>query len=278
MTHRNPSWHRILGYCLGYDDRAWHETIREIPVSTRSIIDRWVRPIVTITAQECSLASLPLGESRFLGAPDLPAGFSWPVCAHGPLIFQAQINLSDLRHSVATHRFGLPSDGWLVLFAFDDEITGYQPGVVSRGADRVYKEVPDLTLLTYIPASAELVRFALPTGMRPWNHADFACSLTFGESLDIPWGYDTDDPRLHDEGVSEWMASMRGGWGCKLMGYPWHGRTENTSPGPDWRNLITLGSIQETGWSWCDGQHLDVYVHEDGLRNRSFHPFYGYAA
>lgn len=42
--------------------------------------------------------------------------------------------------------------------------------------------------------------------------------------------------------------------------------------------LITLGSVAPTPWSWCDGQHLDVYVPEAAVRSGSFAPCFGYAA
>lgn len=63
-----------------------------------------------------------------------------------------------------------------------------------------------------------------------------------------------------------------------MMGYPIHGRTSNTSPGPDWLSLFTLGSDDNLSWSWCDGQHLDVYIHVDSLKNRTFERVYGYAS
>lgn len=269
----------MLGYSFGNTGRSWHESIREVPVPARAVVESWVRPIVTMSATVCTIAELPLGGSRFLGAPDLPEGFSWPTCARGHLRFQVQIDLCDLGHCVATHRYGLPRDGWLVLFAFDDDgVNGIQPGVVDRDTDGKFTEIPDLSHVTYIPASAKLTRFAVPAETVSWKGNEFACKVTFGESLDLPWAADTEDRQLIDDDVADWMNNMRGGWDSKLMGYPMHGRTDNTSPGPDWLNLFTLGSVEETGWSWCDGQHLDVYVRADGLRNRSFQPFYGYAA
>ncbi len=279
VPHRSGAWHRMLGYSIGNTGRSWHECIREFPGPARASVESWVRPIVTMAAEACTVADLPLGGSRFLGAPDLPEGFTWPMCSRGPLRFQAQIGLRDLCHSVATQRYRLPVDGWLVLFAFDDDgETGIQPGVVDRDNDGKWIEIPDLTHVAYIPASAALVRFPVPAATVSWKGEDLACIVTFGESLDIPWAADTEDDELKKDEVADRIGDMRGGWVSKLMGYPMHCRTDNTSPGRDWLNLFTLGSDDDTGWSWCDGEHLDVYVHEDGLENRSFRPFYGYAA
>ena len=277
--HRSGAWHRMIGYSIGETGNSWYQNSREISEPARRVVESWVRPIVTMVAEETTVTDLPLGSSRFLGAPDLPEGFTWPTCGHGPLRFQAQIDLRELRHSVATQRYSLPEDGWLVLFAFDDDgEDGIQPGVIDRDSHGNFSEIPGLTHVAYIPASAKLVRFRVPAETVPWKGADLVCSVKFGESLDVPWAADTEDHELKNQDVADWMGNLRGGWVSKLMGYPMHGRTGNTSPGPDWLNLFTLGSDDTTEWSWCDGQDLDVYVHGDGLKSRSFCPFYGYAA
>lgn len=282
VPHRGVSWHRMLGHGMGSLGSSWHADIGELPDAAHAPVESWVRPIVTMTATPGTVQELPIGGSRFLGCPDLPQGFVWPVCERGPLRFQAQINLWELRHSVATERFGLPEAGWLVLFAFDDDGKhGIQPGVLGRTADGGFDEIPDLTSVAYLPAAVELVRFPIPQATVCPKGEGFACQVTFGETLDIPVAEDTEDPRLmEDEDVFYWMEEIRMHKDCshKLLGYPSHGRTSNTCPGPDWLNLFTLASDEATGWCWCDGQRLDVFVHSDGLRTRTFRPCYGYAA
>lgn len=87
---------------------------------------------------------------------------------------------------------------------------------------------------------------------------------------------DTNDPQLKD--LHEVLWSLRPVT-SKLMGYPVHSRTvESTSPGPDWINVLTLGSHEETGWSWCDGAHLDIYVPARSVADRTFSPARGDAA
>ncbi len=277
-TPRNQSWLNLLGVTMGRDYDCWFDLCSEIPEAERRLAESWIRPIVTMLPRVSTLAEIPLGASRFLGAPDLPKGFDWPTCAHGSLHFQAQINLHEIRTSVATYRYGLPTEGWLVLFAFDDCETGIQPGVVEKGDDGAWRQIPDLTHLIYLPASTKLERTKVPPDTIHWKGEDHVCKVFFGETLDLPSARDTEDPRLINSPIADLIDQQRGRWRSKLMGYPMHSRTDNTSPGPDWLNLFTFGSDDQTEWSWCDGCFLDVYVRGDGFTNRSFAPFFGYAA
>jgi len=231
VLHRSSAWHRMLGYSIdsmpsrssawlrklgissGGAKHSWHQNTGKISGPALRAVESWVRPIVTMVAEESTVTALPLGSSRFLGAPDLPAGFTWPMCGLGPLRFQAQIDLRELRHSVTTQRYGLPADGWLVLFAFDDDgQTGIQPGVVERDSEGSLREIPGLTLVAYIPASAELLRFRVPAETVSCKGADFVCRVKFGEALDVPSAADTEDRQLKDNEVAEWMSNLRGDW------------------------------------------------------------------
>jgi uncharacterized protein YwqG len=268
--HRNSSWFRLLG-------GDWHPLIRSVGSDAQTALNAWVRPVVSLSPVSCPDPEIPLGSSKFGGPPHLPTDFAWPTCAHGPLRFQAQINLHELRSTVAVRRYDLPMDGWLVLFAFDDDgEKGYQPGVVERDGES-WVEIPDLTHVEYIPALTPLVRRSVPPETALYDGSDWSCRLILAETLDVPHANDTNDSRF-DEHIANLMHEFRGGWSSKLMGYPTHYRTDNTSPGPDWLNLFTLGSDDVTGWCWCDGEHLDVYVHSEGVANGTFKPFYGYAA
>ena len=280
ISTRTTAWHRMLGAQIGDGEDTWHEILTEAAdetsYMTRAAMNEWIRPVICMYPVECTIDKMPIGGSRFIGSPDLPIDFNWPICDLGPLTFQAQINFTELKNTVAAQRYGLPTDGWLLLFAFDDYNEGIQPGVVDRDENGKYVEIPNLTYLAYVPSTTKLIRRQPPTGATPWKGAELSCSLIFKEFLDLPWAEDTDDERLKD--VTDWIGDLRPNIMSKLMGYPIHGRTDNTSPGPDWLNILTLGSHDETGWCWCDGQHLDVYVQEKGFKDGSFSPSYGYAS
>lgn len=271
----------------------WARAVDRLGDAERKWVDTHLRPIVTMTPTATTNEALSLGQSHFGGDPHLPENFVWPKSRLGPLRFLAQIAMADIRESAATRYYNLPTDGWLVVFACDDD--GVQPGVVERNEAGERVEIPNLTHLAYVPGATPLRRTPNPcggaeeeaaqreeSGLSPDEIArrhNWACTLRFGESYDLPNVGDVHLPPLSsDQGVSALQSRLRDGWNHKLMGWPCHYRTDNTSPGPDWIDLLTLGSDDDAAWCWCDGEHLDVYVREDGLAKASFSPFYGYAA
>ena len=271
---RSAAWHTLVG-------QVWAEQMTRLNAPQQRWVRHWIRPVVAIEATPHDPSALPLGASHFGGDPHLPEDFVWPESAYGPLRFLAQIDFGDMRQSAATAYFSLPPDGWLAVFACDED--GVQPGVVERAEDGSYREVPDLTHVQYVPAGTSLVRHPNPWKAEWASEEDefHTLSLRFSDGLDLPVVGDVDPLGLSDEELDELREagwSRRRGWKHKLMGWPTHGRTSNTSPGPDWLDLLTLSSDGDALWNWCDGQDLDVYVHQDGLKSRTFAPFYGYAA
>lgn len=267
---RSESWLRFFGV-----DHPWWKLRSAATREFAGAIEEWVRPTIRLTATSTPDSELLPGCSKFRGSPDLPASLEWPTCEFGPLHFQAQINLRELRISQATLRYGIPTSGWLLLFAFDDPEEGTQPGVVRRDVEGNWEEIPNLARLVYLSDGTQLERRPPPAGACDPRGS---CRLSLGEDLDLPWADDTADVHLQENEGQVGQFRAESDWESKMFGYPVHGRTSNTSPGPDWLNVFTLGSVRDAGWSWCDGQHLDVYVHADGVRSGTFEPFYAYAA
>lgn len=50
-----------------------------------------LRPAIALSATRANDAEIPLGASKFGGAPDVPPGFEWPMWNDKPLGFLAQI-------------------------------------------------------------------------------------------------------------------------------------------------------------------------------------------
>lgn len=63
-----------------------------------------------------------------------------------------------------------------------------------------------------------------------------------------------------------------------LLGYSIHGRTTEPSPGADWLHLLCLSSDDNHNWSWCDGEHLAIFVHQANVADHSFAHVFGSAS
>jgi uncharacterized protein (TIGR02996 family) len=250
-------------------------------VGVQDAVLQVARPAIVFTTEKDPDSSLPPGGSRLGGQPDLPAGVEWPVCSAGPLGFLGQVALRDLQGTQAAH--ALPKDGLLSVFAFQDFVEGYQPGMGDHPGD---------VRVLYTPGSAALVPRQPPpeldleaTGILP------VCRLLGHESWDLPHpedilppeyapalaqlqegGYETSG-KLHElrQKCSPWNLH-------RLLGYSIHSRTSDPAPGPDWVPLLCLESDDNLGWNWCDGEHLAFWVQQDDLRGGNFARVFGYAS
>ena len=222
-----------------------------------------------------------MGTSKFGGLPDVPQGFQWPTCSRGPLGFAAQINFAEIAHSQATARFGLPKSGIMLVFAYTDGDEGIEPGVLEK-VNGKFQEIPALTQIVYVRDTAKLHRHQPKVQLSEFNQVLPSYALRMRDSLDLPRADDVTNKKeildavgqIYKDDLLRYKINKSTHW---LMGYSVHGRTDNTSPGPNWRNLMTLGS-GDPGWSWCDGEHLDIYIHRDLLKDGTFKKIYGYAA
>lgn len=244
----------------------------------RDAVLRVARPILTIETEPVKESLIGTGGSKFGGHPDLPGGVAWPTCAYGPLGFLGQIALGDM-HDTQVGR-ELPQDGLLSFFAYQNFETGHQPGVEKDAGD---------TCVLHTPAAATLERREPPNDLNTEGNAILpACRLTMCETWDLP---DCEDklPRSHAADLKKLQKSDLGSalhelrsachsFGHHLLGYSVHFRTSDPSPGATWRHLLCLHSDDNLGWSWCDGEHLAVYVHKDDLRKGTFRRIYGYAS
>jgi uncharacterized protein YwqG len=237
------------------------------------------RPIVTITTKRTKENLIPIGGNKFGGHPDLPVDVGWPRCTKGPLGFLGQIALQELQGTQVGR--ALPRDGLLSFFAYQNFHTGYQPGVVEAIAGD--------TQVLYTPGSASLQHRKPPDDLNEDGNAILpACRLVFCETWDLPDREDTlprryaaDLRKLQKGGRGERLHDVRAkchSFGHHLLGYSVHFRTSDPSRGPDWSHLLCLDSDDHLGWSWCDGEHLAVFVHEKDLRSGRFARIFGYAS
>jgi uncharacterized protein YwqG len=247
-------------------------------INVKNSVLRVARPIITMTTEPVD-SPIGIGGSKFGGLPDLPENVAWPTCEPGPLGFLGQVALAELQYTQAAST--LPKDGLLSIFAYQDFNTGYQPGV--------YPDIPGAMSILYTPGAAALKSRTPPDGLNhEANGVLPTCRLALCESYDLPATKDIVPAALardlahFDEGDRSWnLHEVRGkchSFGHHLMGYSVHFRTDDPSPGPEWTPLLCLGSDDNLGWSWCDGEHLAVYVHQEDLKNNTFRRIFGYAS
>ncbi len=73
------------------------QTIRQhAPQRLQEPLIALLRPALALSATRADDSQIPLGASKFGGAPDVPAGFEWPKWNEKPLGFLAQINLEEV--------------------------------------------------------------------------------------------------------------------------------------------------------------------------------------
>ena len=154
---------------------------REIPDCFEELI-RAVVPFVGAETQRCKEDSIPIGDSKFCGKPDLPPNYQWPQSSDGPCHFVGQLNFAQLSSFETLHR--LPAVGLLTFFYHDAE--GHP-----EGADSVVHYFSDPQLLVRTPVVLDM-RF----GEQFHSRHLFARALTFAQRYVIEEDEFTDDDRV----------------------------------------------------------------------------------
>ncbi|WP_394827879.1 YwqG family protein [Pendulispora albinea] len=137
-------------------------------MSNAHVLATFAERALRIAATPADLATLPIGASRFGGAPDVPAIFVWPTCAGRPLTFLAQLDLSEVNAP------GLPPRGFLLFFYDVIEL----PFDVAPGD-------PAASVLFLDVDRSTLVRRAHPP-IDPEGGPFAGCRLAFRPVVDLP--------------------------------------------------------------------------------------------
>jgi uncharacterized protein YwqG len=97
------------------------ELIRQhAPPLLQDALIELLRPAIALQATRADDSQIPLGASKFGGAPNVPANFEWPMWNDKPLGFLAQINLEEVAPFDVEEL--LPKSGLLSFFiSFDEE-------------------------------------------------------------------------------------------------------------------------------------------------------------
>lgn len=235
-----------------------------------------------------SESKIPVGASKIGGKPDLPSKFEWPTARDFPLIFLAQIALSDVPQLEETPP--LPQSG-LLSFFFDAEEQPWGFDPKDSGSWKV----------VYTPNVDDLSRREFPDDFFPESEFK-ACRLSLSRSLSLPsWeraaahALDLNEEEMN---AYEEVALQLRSSGHQLLGLPSvvqgdhmelqcqltsHGlycgdstgyddpRAKALSPGAaEWRLLMQFESDDDVGMMWGDGGCLYFWIREQDLALQNF--------
>ncbi len=245
---------------------------------------RLARPAVRIATEPSAESRIPVGASRFGGAPDMPPGREWPAWKGRRLAFLAQINLADLK--VFPCCSVLPPSGLLQFFYDLEQSTwGFDPkdrgswavrwekatdGLERRKVDVAHPAArvafsPATTLPE--PDSPEFERLGLDRAqVRAWEEA-----IGEAESGSTPrhqlLGHA--EPVQGDMHLECQLASNGISTGDSSA-YRNPRASALVSGASDWRLLLQLDSDEHCEMMWGDLGRLYFWITERALASRAF--------
>lgn len=232
-----------------------------------------------------------VGSSKLAGAPDLPAGFTWPTHHGTPLDFIAQIALAETPAEVR-RSLGLPDAGLLAFFyAAREQPWGID--ATERGS----------ACIAYFPSSSVLSRATLPEEL-DGTFDEIALRLVSdvilpplsGDAATAGLDLDEDEPGLPElvteladlslppkaleqyagafaayESVHDGFAHVFGGYAMPIQGAmePICASIEPQSSASDWRLVLQLDSGADVG-EWGDDGRLYFWARASDLRTCDF--------
>jgi len=233
----------------------------------------------------------PPASTRVGGAPGLPPDVDWPTWSDEPLIFVAQIAMTDLHGTAVAHL--LPPDGVLSFwYAGSDRSWGFDPA--DEGAARVI----------HFPAGVDLAERPIPDGL-PLDGPLAPCTWSPREELTIPpleswtvdsWGLSEEEQERYFA-LQDWLDEGGDPTAHRLLGHPdpiqddmqlecqlvtnglYCGdatgykdpRRESLDAGAaEWRLLLQIDSDAALGSEWGDAGRVYFWVREQDLAARRF--------
>lgn len=241
----------------------------------------------------------PAGNSRLGGLPDLPPGTDWPRRGQKPLIFIAQLDLSEVRGYLRDHV--LPTTGLLSFFYEADLWTsGDSPD--DRGAWRVF--LVNEPVLRQSPPAMPPPSGSSDDQGTTWQFEE--AGVAFVPRICLPeaehllterLGVGGDDYQAYYALMDELRQAHGLSGVTQLLGYPAeiqhdpfvtcqlasHGLAPQTSDDwksdevtrllgvrDSWRLLLQVDSISEIGMEWADSGLLYYCVRDEDLRAREW--------
>lgn len=252
------------------------------------ILDHLTRSSIRISTNPSFETAIQPGQSKFGGAPDLPANTTWPAMDGASMEFIAQIQLADAHLYDSAHL--LPDKGLLLVF--------YDASQQTFGADP--KDKAGVRVI-YTTAASGLTRTDLPTDL-PATGRSRVCSVSFSEELTLALQPKLEAPSLQWSGddQAKYDAALQ-----KLAGAPTHpihrllgnpdtiqddmrmecqlaangvadpgsapAEVAKLAPGAnDWLLLLQVDSDESVGMRWASSGMLYFWIRQEDLANRRF--------
>jgi len=228
-----------------------------------------LRPAIALSATRADDALIPLGASKFGGAPDVPTGFEWPMWNEKPLGFLAQINLEEVAPLDVENQ--LPESG-LLSFFYDFE-------------DWPYGEREDEGSWKVLHVESALERAIISEDFGKVAPIKTA-SIAFDVLPDVP----KHPYYINGEQLEDWPQEEKYSWWAfvkmlpplslhLMLGYPTpvqdDARLEaanTTGRGTlnDWHLLLQVDTDDEIDFMWGDAGAMFYLVHRDELEKHDF--------
>ncbi len=220
-------------------------------------------PSTRLAATPWSDETLPVGASKLGGAPDLPAGHTWPQRQDRPLAFVAQIardgGVLSFFYDDSDQPWGGPGeeDGWRIEHHAGADLVRH-PGA----ATFVSCKLDSFTELTLPPPRSALAR-------------------SLGDAVHGTYGalYDTFTRDYRRSPRIDGQVHRSGGHPDAIQGdmtrrieYGWAGKDldvvdpELEAAARGWRLLLQIDSEDRANMCWGDAGRLYLWIREDDLR------------
>lgn len=227
-----------------------------------------LRPAITLKVNRAEDSGLPIGCSKFGGAPDLPLKFEWPSWDNKPLDFLAQINLQQIAPYDVESIF--PNNGLLSFFVsvegerwcvqwFDDFDFLKRSTIQHRSLSQTCSIIPSFHL--------ELLHFSERAfcEISGWEHN----WDEFYKLLDLSKQF---YPTFSPDYMNKMLGYAQGTDGIiEPPEYDENGK--KLSPPPqllDWHVLLQVDSDFTLDVCWCDAGIIHCMISKQALATRRF--------
>ncbi len=244
------------------------------PPRLQSALIELLRPAIALCATRAEDAQIPLGASKFGGAPDVPEGFEWPTWKEKPLGFLAQINLEEVAPFDVEGL--LPKGGLLSFFYFT---AGYDwPD--GKDGERTWQVFHfDASVLSRV----RVPQFALDNAIMSTGTIQFSPKWTVIEHPYYITGENNFEGYSEDETNSFWeLKELINGKNAEhqMLGHPRQIQDDarytsaymtNRDSWKEWQLLLQIGEDEENlDFMWGDSGAMFFTIHQDDFARTDF--------